>query len=126
VCVDGQVFGICAAVCEAEYFVADAETFLYAVAEAFNCPAEFDAESFGGLRGDWVVPFALEEIHAVEAEGFDFDDGFTVGGGGFGNGVVDEEGVGVTGAVLDVWEVGVSVMLSYSWSAFAVGGSMKS
>lgn len=125
-CVDGEVFGICASVCETEDFVADTKTFFYIVAEAFDCSAELDAEGFGRLGWDGVFAFALEEIHAVEAECFDLDDGFAIGGGGFGGGFIDEEGVGVAGAVLDVWEVVVSVMLSYSWSAFAVGGSMKS
>jgi hypothetical protein len=56
----------------------------------------------------------LEEIHAVEAECFDLYDGFAIGGGGFGRRIIDEEGIGVAGAILDVWEVVVSVMLSYS------------
>ena len=48
------------------------------------------------------MAFALEQVHAVEAEALNFDDG--VGGFGtwFGSGRVDEEGDCWTGSILDI------------------------
>ena len=49
------------------------------------------------------MSFALEKVHAVEAEAFDLDDG--VGGSGlwFGGIGVDEEGGCRARAISDVW-----------------------
>jgi hypothetical protein len=48
------------------------------------------------------VAFALDEVHAVQAEGFDLDEGLAGGGLGVGSGIVYEEGVGVAFAAFDV------------------------
>jgi hypothetical protein len=48
------------------------------------------------------VAFALHEVHAVETEGFDFDEGLGAGNLGLGDGV-DEEGFDGAGAVFDVY-----------------------
>lgn len=52
---------------------------------------------------DGVFPFALEGICAVEAEAADADKTFGWFGRWAGDLVVDEEGGGGAGAVLDVW-----------------------
>lgn len=44
-------------------------------AEGDDRAGELDAERGGGLWWEGVGAFALEEVHAVEAEGFDFDEG---------------------------------------------------
>ena len=74
-CVHGYIFGVCATICETEDFVTDFETFFDRGTEGGDVSAEFDAEDGSGLRWDGVVPFALEEVHSVEPEGFYFHDG---------------------------------------------------
>jgi len=103
VCGYDDVFSVGAAVREPKDFVADGEAVFGGGAEGLDYAGELDAEGFGGLRGERVVAFALEEVHAVEAEGFDFDEGAGGVGGGLGGFVVDEEGGYGACAAVDVW-----------------------
>lgn len=52
------------------------------------------------MWGDWVHAFALEEVHAVEAEGADPDQGLG-GGGGWARGLGDVQGGGGAFAAFD-------------------------
>lgn len=74
-CVHGYVFGVCAAICETEDLITDFETFFDGGPKGGDVPAEFDAEDGPGLRWDGVVSFALQEVHSVEPESFNFYDG---------------------------------------------------
>jgi hypothetical protein len=54
------------------------------------------------LGRERVVAFALEQVHAVETEGFDADEGLC-GGGSRAFDLVNEEGGGGALAILDVF-----------------------
>ena len=73
---NGDVLCIRAAVSETEDFVVEFETALVVgTAETDDCARELDAHCRRGLGWEGVVAFALEKVHAVEAEGFDFHEG---------------------------------------------------
>jgi hypothetical protein len=84
---------------QAKDLIANLEILRCAVTEFRDCPGEFDAQGCGGLRGNRVLAFTLEKVHAVQAERFDFDEGLRGSILGYGD-VVDVEGVGGTFAVL--------------------------
>ena len=62
---------------------------------------KFNAEGLRGLGRERVLAFALQEIHAVEAERVDFDEGLGGGGGWGGGGGVGVEGGDGAGVVVD-------------------------
>ena len=85
-----NVLCICAAVGEAEDFVADGEAALgpavgsvWLGGEGDDGAGELNAHRLGGLRWDRVMALSLEKVHAVEAEGFDFDKSLGAVGNGF-------------------------------------------
>lgn len=63
---------------------------------------EFDSECQRGLRGQGVFAFTLEEVHAVEAKGFDFDERLGGCRCGYGGLVVHVEVFDWAFAVFDV------------------------
>ena len=98
----GDVLGVGAAVGQAEDLVAYFEVAVVAFAETVDDAGELDAQSAGRLRRKRVMSLALDQVHAVEPEGFDFDEGLaglSLREGRFG---VDEEVVGGAFAVLYV------------------------
>jgi hypothetical protein len=81
-----DILCIRATVGQPKYFVSNLEAPFRFVSEAVDYSRELDAERLGGMRGNGVLANALEEIHAVEAKGFDLYDGLRAGGGRFGDG----------------------------------------
>jgi hypothetical protein len=102
VCAHGNVLCISTTVRQTKHGITLFETALALRSEFLDYTAEFDAQSFGGLGRERVVAFALEQVHAVETEGFDADEGLC-GGGGRAFDLVDEEGGGGAFAFLDVF-----------------------
>lgn len=51
------------------------------------------------------MPFALEQVHAIEAKAFYFHNGVGGFGAWFGDGGVDEEGGCGPGTVFDIWNL---------------------
>jgi hypothetical protein len=100
-CAHGNVLRISTTVRETKHSIALFETALALRSEFLDYTAEFDTEGLGGLGRERVVAFALEQVHAVETEGFDADEGLC-GGGGRAFDLVDEEGGGGAFAFLDV------------------------
>jgi hypothetical protein len=106
-CADGDVLGIGASVGQPKDLVADLEPVAGILgAKGLDDAAELDAERLGGLRGHRVEAAALDNVHAVDAEGGDLDDGLAWGGGGLGGFGVDEEGVSFAFSALDVCVIG--------------------
>lgn len=110
---DRDVLGICASVREAEDLVADLEMLFDCWTEGGDSAAELDAEDGSGLGWERVVAIALEQVHAVKPEGFDFYDGLAGASGGLGGVGIDEEGVGGAVSSFDVC-CGVSLRFGYS------------
>lgn len=98
---DDNVFGISTTVRQTKHSITLLETTLALRSEFFDYTAEFHTEGLGCLGGNGVLAFALEEIHAVETEGFDADE--SLSGRGLGTfDLVDEEGGCGTLALLDI------------------------
>ena len=74
---------------------------LIGVGKGDDGAGELDAESGGGLGRERVVALALQEVHAVEAEGVDFHQGLGVSGGWGDGGGVGVEGGDGAGVVVD-------------------------
>lgn len=88
----GDILGISTAIRQAEHLIADLEPMAAGIlvrlipgSERMHHAAELDAEGCGGLRGHGIPAVALEDVHAVDAEGLDADEGLAFcwdGGGG--------------------------------------------
>jgi hypothetical protein len=90
-------------VCKSEYFVADLEALLGLVAQALDDTGELDTQRLGGPGREGIVSFALHEIHTVETEGFDFDNGLSTSCRWLGGLGVNEECIGWPDPILDIW-----------------------
>ena len=82
----GNILRIRTTIGQPKYFISNFEAPFGFIAHAVDYSRELDAERLGGMRGDGVLAKTLEEIHAVEAKGFDLYDGLRAGGGRFGDG----------------------------------------
>lgn len=112
---NSDILCISATISEAEDGIAFLETMLAFGAQFLNRAGEFYTHCCGCLGRERVEAFALEEVHAVEAEGFHFHQGLGAGDVGAGDGV-DEHVFDGAFAAFDVfvWEV--------SWGLFLVIG----
>jgi hypothetical protein len=100
-CAHGNVLCISTAICQTKHSIALLEATLALIGQFLNYATEFDTKSLGSLGRKRVVAFALEQVHAVQTEGFDADEGLSGGRGGAFD-LVDEEGSGWAFAILDV------------------------
>ena len=97
----GNVLCISTTIRQTKHSITLFETILALRSEFFDYTAEFYTEGFGSLGRKRVLAFALEQVHAVETEGFDADESLC--GCGFGTfNFVDEEGGCGAFALLDV------------------------
>ena len=106
---DGDVLGVGAAVREPEDGVPLLKTALAVAAELLDRAAEFDTQRLGGLGRDRIHALALQQVHAVQTEGFDFDEGLGTCRLGTRGLVVDEEVRDRAFAVFDVCVVWVKI-----------------
>lgn len=90
---------------KSKHLIPNFEPPLRTLPQHLNHPRELYAECLGGLRRYRIVAFPLEQIHPVEAEGFDFDQGLGTGGFGFGD-TSDVEGFYGAGTAFDVCGIG--------------------
>ena len=105
----GDVLGVRAAVREPEDRVAEGEVLVRALAvvarrvvgQGDDDAGELNAQRLGRLRGQRVVALALEQVHPVQAEGVDFDQGLGPAGLRDGEGRVDVQGADGAGVVFD-------------------------
>lgn len=107
---DGNVLGVSATVGKTEDFVSDLEVFMSIRAEALNDTGELNAHGGGCLRGKRVETLPLQQVHAVQAESPDLDDGISFFRSGLGN-LINEEIRGGAFAAFDACEMSVWVFL---------------
>lgn len=74
----GDVLRVRSTVREPEDGIALLETLLAVAGQLFNRPAELDAHGLGCLRRNGIQTLALEEVHSIQAERFDLDEGLRV------------------------------------------------
>lgn len=98
----GNVLCISASVGQAEHGVSLSEAAFGFRGQLLDDTAEFHAEGLGCLRGNRVLSFSLQQVHAVETKGLDADEGLSCRGLGPRDLVDEERGRG-TFAVFDVW-----------------------
>jgi hypothetical protein len=70
----GDILRICASIRKSKHLIANLESTLGTLPQRLNDARELYTEGLWSLRGDGIKSFALEEIHPVETEGFDFDE----------------------------------------------------
>lgn len=99
---DGDILGVATAISKAEDLVALLEAGLALAGQVFDDAAELDAHDFGRVRGYWVQPLALQEVHTVQPERLHFDQRLGVSGFGARGLVVDEQVFNGTLAIFDI------------------------
>jgi hypothetical protein len=66
-----NILCISAPIGQPKHFITDFEFALCTRRNTLDDAGEFDAQDWTGLGWEWVMAFALEEVHAIQAEGFD-------------------------------------------------------
>lgn len=99
---DSNVLSVRATVSKAKDGIALLEAVLAVGAQLLNGARELDTHGRRSLRRKRVETFALEEIHAVEAEGLDLDEGLGAGDLRPGD-IIDEHVFDGAFAAFDVW-----------------------
>ena len=101
---DGDILSVRTPVRQPKHLITGAEAVVpfSTGAEGVNGPAELHTESVRGLWWERIRAVALEDVHAVDAEGLDLDEGLArrrLRGRDVG---VEEQGLTGAGAALDI------------------------
>jgi hypothetical protein len=100
---DSNKLRIRAPIRQSKHLVANFETPLRLIAQLHNHTRELYTECFGGLRRNGIHALALEQVHTIEPEGFDSDEGLRASGFGLGD-VGYVEGFDGAFAAFDIWK----------------------
>lgn len=110
-------------VSETEDLVASLEASARLLGFLRNDAREFDTQDLACLWRERVVALALQQVHAIEAKGFDLHNS-VVGFGGLGHGHLgDKQSVGIAGAVFDVCGEQQSAIWTYGECEYWRSGS---
>lgn len=72
--INGDKFGVCASVCQAENLVTLLESAVASWPETLDGTTEFHAERLGRLWWEGIASEALNLVHPVDAKGLDLDE----------------------------------------------------